>query len=175
MGDNNVNDFTTETSDDFRHEGETKAAPTSGLAALRAERKKIEDSLHIDLRVPRYETPLYVRYKPMETGQMQRISERARKSKAPDAVARGNAQMLAECAVAIYELGSDGEPVGTPDEWIKIGPELAEHLGQPELKSATDVILALFLTDGDITSTVNRLTEWSGFANAEGVEEHSGN
>lgn len=161
--------------EDNGHEGETPAAPTSGLAALRGERKKIEAGLHLDLRVPRYETPLYVRYKPMSSAQMSRISERTRKSNAPDAIARGNAQILAECAVGVFELDGKGKPVGTPEEWVTIGPDLAEQLGQPELKTASDVIRALFFTDGDITSTVNRVTEWSGYANAEGVEEYSGN
>lgn len=161
--------------DTFRHEGETPAAPTSGLAALRAERKKVEDGLHIDLRVPRYAIPVYVRYKPLSSDQMARVRDRAQKSTAPDAIARANAQLLAECALGVYERDADGNPVGTPDEWVKVGPALAEYLGQPELKTATAVIRALFFTDGDITSTVNRLTEWSGFAGHDAIEEYSGN
>jgi len=158
------------------HEGEVSAAPASGLAALRAQRAKIKESLHLDLKVPRYEDPaVYVRYRPMNAGQMKRILEKAKSSKHPDAVALANATILAECTVGVFELDAKGKPIGEPDQWLQFGPELAEYLGEPELKRAADVVRSLFFTDGDIIATAGRLTEWSGFAKAEAVEEYEGN
>lgn len=165
-------------SDEFEygaHAGEIAAAPSSPLAGLRAQRDAIKAKLFLDLRVPRYEIPVYVRFRPPEQSELNMISKLADKSKNPAAILDANAQVLANCCLGVFELDADGNPNGDPDEWPDFGPELADYLGKPELKRGADVAKTLYLTDGDLISTALRLAEWAGFATDRAAEEYEGN
>lgn len=164
-------DYTPEES----HEGQLPAAPSSGLAGLRAQREKIVEKLYLDHRVPRYETPVYVRLSPADGAVLARLNNNARKSKDPAAAVKANAQLLAQCCVGVFEKDADGNPVGSPEDWPKFDEDLAGYLGHPELKRAADVVQKLFLTDGDIAAAVNALTTWSGYVAPEADEEYEGN
>ncbi|WP_156759561.1 hypothetical protein [Microbacterium karelineae] len=155
------------------HVGETPAAPTSGLAALRTQRAKIKQKLHLDLLVPRYDEPVYVRYMPPTKAQINRVSDRATKSRDKDALAE--AMLLAECCLGVFQKDDDGKPIGDPDDWPKFDKDLAEYLGEPSLDRAADVVRALFFTDGDIIAQAAALTSWAGYAEAQAVEDYEGN
>ncbi|WP_221585553.1 hypothetical protein [Microbacterium sp. G2-8] len=155
------------------HAGETPAAPTSGLAALRTQRAEIKKKLHLDLQVPRYEEPVYVRYSPPTKAQINRINDRASKSR--DKGAFGEAMLLADCCIGVFQKDADGKPIGGEEDWPKFDKDLAAYLGEPELERAADVVRALFFTDGDIISQLAALTNWAGFAEAQAVEEYEGN
>lgn len=157
------------------NEGERPAAPTSGLAGLRAQREKIKQDLHLDLRVPRYETLVYVRYSPVSAALAKRLSERAKKSNDADAAVNANAALLAESCLGVFEKDAHGEPIGDPEEWPKFDEHLAAYLGSPDVRRAADVVRLLFLTDGDVIATATRVTEWSGFAGGQVAEEYEGN
>ncbi|WOF23843.1 hypothetical protein N8K70_03945 [Microbacterium betulae] len=155
------------------HEGETPAAPTSGLASLRKQREQIKASLHLDLLVPRYDEPVYVRYTAPTKAQINRINDRAKKSRDKDALAE--AALLAECAVGVFQKDDAGKPIGQPEQWPKFDKDLAEYLGEPKLERAVDVVRALFFTDGDIIAQAAALGRWAGFAEEQAVEEYEGN
>jgi len=169
-----MSDFEPDVQDHNEHEGQLPAAPTSGLARLRAEREKIKEELFLDLRVPRYEVPLFVRYSPVQQSTAKRVHDRAKKSNDSEASVIANAQLLAEHCVGVFEMDPQGDPIGDPEDWPKFDRTLAEYLGA-DTNRAADVVRLLFLTDGDIMATVQRLMEWSGFAGDQITEEYEGN
>lgn len=170
-----MSDFTDDVQDQDEHGGQLPAAPTSGLAKLRAERDKIKDELHLDLRVPRYEVPLFVRYTPVQASTAKRLADRAKKSNDSEAMVIGNAQLLAEHCVGVFEKDANGDPIGDPEDWPKFDGTLAAYLGDENTKRAADVVRLLFLTDGDIIATAQRLSEWSGYAGDQITESYEGN
>lgn len=155
------------------HAGQIPAAPTSGLAALRQQRQKIQQALHLDLRVPRYEEPVFVRYSAPTRAQLTKVQDRVSKSR--DGELLGEALLLAECCVGVFQKDANGEPIGTPEEWPKFDKDLAAYLGEPDLSRAADIVRALFFTDGDIISTAATINRWAGYAAEQAVEEFEGN
>lgn len=155
------------------YSGEQPAAPSSGLAGLRAQREQIKKALHLDLQVPRYTDPVFVRYSAPSKSLIRHINDRAEKSRDKNVLAE--AMLLAECCVGVFQKDSNGDPIGDPEEWPKFDAALAEYLGEPNLTRATDVVRALYLTDGDVLGHSADLSRWAGFAGAEAAEEYEGN
>jgi hypothetical protein len=170
MTDNYNDDFDAE-----QHSGQVDAAPSSPLAGLRAQRQEIREKLHLDLRVPRYEDDVFVRYSPPTQAQIKRHTERAKKTRGGDTGAFVETLVLAECCQGVFQKNASGEPIGSPEEWPKFDADLAEYLGAPEAKRAVDVVKALYFTDGDIISTAAGLMKWAGFADEQVAEEYEGN
>jgi hypothetical protein len=155
--------------------GEVPAAPSSALAGLRAQRDKIKATLFIDIPVPRYSGVL-VRFKPAPQGLVTKIMNAAEKSKDADAGVIANAQVLAHCAVGVFQLDDLGKPLGDPSDWPVFGHELAELIGAPEAGgTAVAVVRALYATDGDIAATAAALAEWSGYTAETVAADYEGN
>lgn len=160
---------------DDAYQGEVPAAPTSALAGLRSQREKIRANLFIDIPVPRYEGVL-VRFRPVPQGLVKKIMSAAEKSKDADAGVIANAQVLAHCAVGVFQLDAHGKPAGDPEDWPVFGHELAELIGVPEVGgSAVAVVRAVYATDGDIAATAAALAEWSGYTAEAAAADYEGN
>lgn len=155
--------------------GLTPAADGSTLALLRDRVATAKKKLQLDLEVPRLDPPVFVRFKPPTQKRIEAANELARKlrnQKGGEAVIIANAGLLADVCLGVFEV-IDGREVSIDPEdrdgdWLKFGPRLAELLGLKTNK-ASDVVRALYLTDGDIISTSDKLAVWSGHA-AEAFE-----
>lgn len=157
------------------------AAPDSPLAGLRERRKKIADELFVDYAIPRYAPPVYVRFRPIEDAQAQKINKESGKSKDNDINVVANASALAHACIGVFEV-IDGQAVSIdpddrstdPADWPTFDARLGQLLGLPEATGAVSVVRALYFTDGDILATSGRLAEWSGYS-IQAVEEREGN
>lgn len=157
--------------------GEVPAAEGSVLATLRERREQAVAALHKDLRVPRLEPPVYVRFRPISQPAIEQANKRASASKADDAATAANAAVLAGACIGVFEVDEDGAEVSVdPDNatWPQFDKRLARLLGVKAGKAA-DVVRALYLTDGDVIATVTKLAEWSGFNEAELERDAAGN
>lgn len=154
--------------------------PQSPFALLAGKREGAIAKLFIDQAVPRWEDELgrtvWVRFKPSNPAFFGQAVERREKAHQtalrkggpnakgnPDRVIDANADLLAECCIAVYDLAIDEEP---PDELDGTLPdfrstELSEALGVPNAGAAATV-RALYLTDGDLLIASGELMEWSG-------------
>lgn len=169
--------------DDAAGPGETPAAPGSMLASLRERRAKAKEELFLDLPVPRYDPPLYVRFKPLDQSALvagQKLIDAGKKDR--EVVTKVNAGYLAGACLGLFEV-ADGEKVSIdpddrstdPGEWPTFGPRVAELLGEPGLARAVDVVRSLYLTDGDIIATAGELAVWSGYTGEKLEAEFEGN
>lgn len=127
--------------------------------------------------MPRLEPPVYVRFAPVPHGRIEAINKRHEKSKDKDRDVIINAAVLAEACRGVYEV-IDDQAVSVDDtdregEWPRFDDRLAELLGV-EAGKASDVVRALYLTDGDVIATATKLGEWSGYSMAD-LEERTGN
>ncbi|SDC46256.1 hypothetical protein [Nocardioides lianchengensis] len=161
--------------------GEVEAAPGSVLESIRARRDRAKSVLFIDIKVPRYDPPVWVRFKPTEQKRIDGAGERARKSKDDDRTVIANAAILAEACIGVFEVVDDDkvsiDPTDRstdPADWPKFDKRLARLLEIPAGK-ATDVVRGLYLTDGDIISTAADLGEWSGYARDMLEQDTEGN
>jgi hypothetical protein len=157
--------------------GRRPAAAGSVLSSLRARRDAAKKGLHLDLAVPRLDPPVYVRFAPVAQAQIDRAQKRHEKSKDVDKSVIVNAVLLADACRGVFEI-IDGEEVSVDDrdrdgDWPLFDERLAELLGADVTKAA-DVVRALYLTDGDVIATAEKLAEWSGYS-AEDLEEREGN
>lgn len=155
------------------------AADGSELSSLRSRRARVREQLHFDLEVPRYDPPVLVRYKPVPQEKIEQTFERTKKMRGKDRTAVTNAIILAGACIGVFEV-IDGEEVSVdPDdragEWPTFGPRLAGILGEPMAKKASDVVRALYLTDGDLISTAQELAALSGYAQDQIERDSSGN
>lgn len=160
------------------------AAPDSPLGSLRERRAKMVEDLWTDIRVPRWGDndggpKLYVRFKPASPSEHAARFEKLQKQakKPADWAVDANAQVLVSCCVGIYAVEGeppadgeddrpklslrDGDPHGP---WTKFDPDLGNSLGLDAHAGAVSVCRALYFTEADITSTANRLMEWSGIS-----------
>ena len=149
----------------------------TALASLQARRAEIVDELYTDIKVPRWEAPeLYVRFKPVSTIKLNNAVEKRRKQKGDDWSLLANADMLIDSCVGVYAVMNGdienkislekGNPNGT---WTKFDHKLAEALGL-DTQRATDVVQTIYLTEGDLIDTANKLFKWSNVANDEADE-----
>jgi hypothetical protein len=183
MSDTFPDEFPPETGDQAGDAGDVPAAPDSTLALLRQRVARAKEQLHVDLEVPRLEPPVFVRFKPTNQGRLNAASKLAGKLKnRDDGDVVANAGILADACLGVFEvLEVDGQkvevsidPEDRDGDWPKFGPRLAELLGVTTNK-ASDVVRALYLTDGDIMSTVTKLGVWSGYAQDDLERDPEGN
>ncbi|XBB66866.1 hypothetical protein ABFU82_22580 [Nocardioides sp. WV_118_6] len=159
--------------------GPAPAAPGSTLASLRDRIKNAKADLHLDLEVPRLDPQVFVRFRPTTQARLNAAGKLAGKlTKNDDGDIIANAGILASACIGVFEV-IDGEEVSVdPDDrdgtWPTFGPRLAELLGV-STKKASDVVRALYLTDGDIISTVTKLGVWSGYAQEQLERDPEGN
>lgn len=149
-------------------------APSVALKSLAAKREALKENLHLDLSVPRWEDPeIFVRYGPVNMTQTEAVVDKRRKSKVPEWSLLANADILSQSCIGIYAcLDGDyekkyslrvGDENGT---WTKFDPDMAAALGS-QLQGASEVVRALYFTDGDLLEAAKQVTDWSGIKNAE--------
>ena len=159
----------------------TPAAPGSALARFRQARAKALQGLTVDLQVPGYDPPLYVRFRPVKQTEVDKVTEKANQSTDPDRELNANAAILAHACVGVFET-VDGKPVGDPSSWPKFDQDLAHLLGIDEAEdgtrlepTTTEIVRALYLTDGALLNTARALDAWSAPAIRRREEESAGN
>lgn len=155
-------------------DGAKPAASGSILAGLRARREAAAKKLHLDLRVPRIDPPVYVRYRPIPQSVLDLVNTKLAASKDADKVVIANAAALSHACVGVFGM-VDGKPEGNPDTWPKFDANLAAELGLPDGTGATDIVRALYLTDGDVIAAATELADWSGTSERRVDEETEGN
>ncbi len=157
---------------------QSAAAVTSHLTSLRDRRAKVREELTVDFAVPRYDPPIYVRYRPLTQGQITVANKRAEKSKDPSTAVTANAVLLADACIGIFqvvggrELSVDIEHLD--GDWPRFDDRLGQLLGE-RVNNASDAVKALFHTDGDILATAGKLAEWSGYSTEDLEREYQGN
>lgn len=147
------------------------------LIGLRKRREQIVNELYTDIQIPRWDEPeLFIRFKPVSATKLNATIERRRKQKSDDWSFLANADMLVDSCVGIYGvLNGDHDnklslrPNDSKGTWTKFDPDLASALGIEAVRAA-DVCTALFLTEGDLIDTANKLFKWSNIANSEADE-----
>jgi hypothetical protein len=154
------------------------AAPSvTPLLSLKDRRNQIVNELYVDLQVPRWESPeIYVRFKPVSATKLNTSIEYRRKSKTADWSFLANADVLVDSCIGIYAVmeGNVDEKLSLrPDDpqgsWTKFDSDLAKALGL-DVNRAVDTCIGLYLTEGDLIETANKLFKWSGIANEEADE-----
>lgn len=155
----------------------TEASAGSALSRIEARRRAAAQSLTLDLPVPRYDPPIYVRVRPIEPSEVEAINKRF-KSLKTDKTVTINAAALAEVCLGLFEKDEDGDLVGLneesdPSAWPRFDESLAEIVGV-EAGSAVDMVRGTYLTGYDIISAGARVLEWSGM-NGALDEDDSGN
>ena len=150
------------------------AAPDSALAGLRARREAAVQQLHKDLPVPRLDPPVFVRFRVVDQADIDEANKLMAKSKDRDRRVITNAIVLAKACLGIFEKDAHGEPVGDPDEWLRFDKSLAAVL-EVDLIKGSDIVRALYLADGDIIATCEKLWEFSGFTGDQLESEFAGN
>lgn len=147
------------------------------LIGLKKRRAQIVNEMFTDIKVPRWESPeIYVRFKPVSATKLNATIERRRKMKGDDWSFLANADMLVDSCIGIYAV-MDGDTdnklslrLGDPKgEWTKFDTDLAEALGV-EVTRAVDACTSLYLTEGDLIDTSNRLFKWSNISSDEADE-----
>lgn len=150
------------------------------LISLKARREQIVNDLYTDIKVPRWDSPeIYVRFKPVSATKLNAtLLKYTKESKngTVDMSLVANAEMLFDSCVGVYAV-LDGDtdtklslrkddPNGP---WTRFDTDLAEALGI-DARRATDTVIGLYLTEGDLIETVNKLFRWSNIANNEADE-----
>jgi len=152
-------------------------AEDSPLAALRDRRAQIVNDLYTDIKVPRWDEPeLYVRFKPVSAVKLNKAIERRRKVGGEDWSLLANADMLIEACIGVYAV-VDGDTDNklslkvndAKGSWTKFDSDLSEAIGLDAVR-ATDVVLGVYLTEGDLIDTANKLFKWSGIAGDDADE-----
>jgi len=149
----------------------------NALASLRTRRAEIVNELYTDIKVPRWDEPeLYVRFKPVSAVKLNKAIEKRRKAGGEDWSLLANADMLIDSCMGVYAVVDGdtdnklslktGEPKG---DWTKFDMDLANAIGI-EAQRASDVVLGVYLTEGDLIDTANKLFKWSGVAGSEADE-----
>lgn len=145
---------------------------------LRGRREQAVAELFTDLKIPRYDPPIFVRFKPIEQKRIDAMTATIERSKAKDKRVAANAALLAEATIGVFEV-IDGEKVSVDPEdrdgdWPRFDMRLAE-LFEVQAVKAADVVREVYLTDGDIIATVMQVGEWSGYNLDEIQADFEGN
>jgi len=156
------------------NEVEVEEVLSTPLMSLKDRRKKILDELFIDIQVPRWDEPeIFVRFKPVSALKLNASIERRRKRGGDDWSLLANADVLVDSCIGVYAvMSSDKEqhlslrPGAPKSPWTKFDSDLADALGA-DVDNAADTCIALYLTEGDLIETANKLFRWSNIANDE--------
>lgn len=158
---------------------ETPTAPVTGIGSLRARREKAREALTLDLVVPRYDPPIYVRLKPVTQARIEAGLKQAEKSKAKDASLAANAALIATACVGIFEKDGDTDVSIDADDrhgdLLTFSDERTAELLEVPMTKAGDLVRALYLTEGDVMATAGKLVDWCGYSDADLEADFSGN
>jgi hypothetical protein len=160
----------------------TSSRGTSVLGSLATRREKVIEQDYTDLRVPRWTEPeIYVRFKVVPHSIIRKAlqqQEKARQDKVAKAELASNIEILVHGCIGVYALldGDDTKySLRLGDErgnWTRFDDDLAANLECGE--SASEVVRALYLSDGDIMSAASAVVEFSGYRDAEADERIAG-
>ena len=145
----------------------------SVLGQLKKRREEVKQGEHIDLPVPRWDSPrIVVRYGPVNHESFKKLSaqvNRATEKSQARVEVDGNCDILIQACRGVFAVVNgeryslrQGDHEG---EWTKFDPDLAENLGCGN--SAREVVKALYITEGDILSTASKIAEFSGYKEQE--------
>jgi hypothetical protein len=144
------------------------AARSSVLSGLRAKRAAMNETLYVDLQVPRWTDPeIWVRFKPAEPASITTAMEKRRKRqpRPADWFVMAQCDVLAESCIGVYAILDDTKyslRVGDEEgDWTKFDADLANNLGL-DTQRAAEVVRGLYVTDGDLIGAMNKLALWSG-------------
>lgn len=147
------------------------------LFSLKSRREELLKKLYLDLKLPRWTSPeIFVRYRPVEAGELsEKVARRENMKQRPaDWGVLANADILIACCEGVYAcLDGDYDKKFSlragdwEGRWTKFDGDLALAVGLPENARATDIVRAVYLTDGDLIDAANKLMEWSGQSNEQ--------
>ncbi|WP_243061143.1 hypothetical protein [Nocardioides sp. SR21] len=156
-------------------EGQIQAAPGSALSDLRARREQAKQKLHLDLRIPRLEPPVFVRYAPLEKPDIDEANAKIAESKDRDREVVAKSVLLAKACLGVFERDAKGRPKGDPASWPKFDQQIGAMLELPADCGAVEVVRGLYLTDGDVIVAMAELADWSAKSGQQAAEEYAGN
>jgi hypothetical protein len=153
---------------------EAPERPSTAVLSLKGRRESIKKTLYTDLQIPRWEDPeVFVRYGPIDNTRTEKAIENRSKQKIDEVNILANADILINSCVGVFAcLDGDYEhklslnPDDPEGPWTRFDPNLAKNLGLLTDK-ATDVVRALYITDGDLIMAANQLVEWSAQASTK--------
>jgi hypothetical protein len=160
--------------------GDRPAAPGSPLAGIRERLAQQREKLFTDLAVPRWPEKMgidaVVRFKPVPHTLIDQAVKKARRSKDPEAAVIANSRVLVEACLGVYYRDRDGELTSfNPDgDAPRFDNVLGAIIGAEETEGAIGVVRKFYFTDGDIASTSTALAEFSGYTNADLLEDAQG-
>lgn len=168
----------------------TEVAPKrTPRTSLKAQREEILSTLYIDLRVPRWPNEIWVRYAPLKSAKVDESIKRraANEFEANEASLLVHADILISACIGIYQtldgdftkkyalrLDENGEPEEFPTEqFTRFDKNTAAFIGLNDFQSntATNIVRALYLTDGDLIDASNVVSNWSSKANERAEED----
>lgn len=146
--------------------GEVAAAPSSQLTSLRDRREQARKRAHLDLAVPGYDPPVYVRFRAVTPEVSERLQAMHDKAKATEKTLRICSAMLAEACVGVFEVDPDSgaevsvDPDDREGRWPRFDERLAGLLGVEAGKAAA-VVEALYVEKMHVLAVADELTRWS--------------
>lgn len=144
------------------------AAPVdSPLAALRQRIQQARQQRVLDLPVPGLER-VVVRYGEVPAPELARIYRKRKKDTWEEQSLLAACDVLAVACMGIYERADDGELVADGDLLASQpdgSPVTFATLRLAETGRAVDEVRALYVTDGDVLTAADRVTEFSGYTN----------
>lgn len=145
---------------------EIPAAPSSPLASLRERRAQARKRSKLDVLVPGYEPPVWVRFRALTPEELERISVRHAKAKATDRALRVNSTLLATACLGVFELDPETgvevsvDPDDREGDWPRFDDRLAGILGV-EAEKADDIVQALYVEKMHVLSVGDEVATWS--------------
>jgi hypothetical protein len=164
----------TNTTSDDGHTPEVNAgrAGLSVLDNLATRRQQIREDLTEDIPVPRWTDPeIVVKFAPIDHDDLNKARTVVTKAQRG---ARSVAEIHANCDILIKACKGVVAVIDGEEYSLRVGdrngeptlfdPDLAAALGlDGENATARQTVRALYLTDGDIIATADRLVRWSGY------------
>lgn len=161
-------------------EPETDSSTLSVLGQLKAKRENVVSNNHIDMPVPRWDSPvIVVRYGPLDHNEFKRAGrqvDRAADNKKAEVEVNVNCDLLARAVQGVYGIVGGQKyslrPGDHNGDWTKFDDDLAKNLGCGN--TAREIIKSLYITEGDILSTAGKLAEFSGYKEQEADDSIAG-
>lgn len=154
-------------------------APDSVIASLRERRRKIGEVHELTLEIPGYGGELFARYHKLEFDDINRISQKARESKNPNAALFGQCDFLIQACDTLLIKKADGSTKPMHELYPELGDEpirFDERLGQAlgyEATSARKAVIGLFNNDLALNDQANDLVLWMKSSDREDEEDFS--
>lgn len=154
----------------------TEVPADSRLAGLRHRLQHADATKQLEVAIPETDPPIWLRFRRAEFKAIMAQQTRVENSKDPEAVLRGNAALVADYCVGVFDLGGDAklhsiDPDGPPPTF-KDAQRLAELFDFAGLQP-TALAIAI-CGEGGVIDLADKLCTWSGFDPARRVQELRG-